>query len=153
MLARPLGFPSADHALLASLLSDVGELAVLSAFKDASQVPTLDVYARLCREYGKSLGVIVLKKWAVDEGYIDVVRSAGQWDAGSGSRIDLIDLVNLGLYHALRNEGCFAQLPPIAELAAYRKLAPPQDALDAGGGLALVSAQQDAIQRMASLLR
>lgn len=153
VLARPLGFPSADHALLASLLSDVGELAVLSAFKDASQVPTPDVYARLCREYGKSLGVIVLKKWAVDEGYIDVVRSAGQWGAGSGSRVDLIDLVNLGLYHALRNEGRFAQLPPIVELAAYRKLAPPQDTLDAGGGLALVSAQQDAIQRMASLLR
>ncbi|MDH4558205.1 HDOD domain-containing protein [Pseudomonas sp. BN417] len=153
VLARPLGFPSADHALLASLLSDVGELAVLSAFKDASQVPTPDVYARLCREYGKSLGVIVLKKWAVDEGYIDVVRSAGQWDAGSGSRVDLIDLVNLGLYHALRNEGRFALLPPIVELAAYRKLAPPQDTLDAGGGLALVSAQQDAIQRMASLLR
>ncbi|MCY1403747.1 HDOD domain protein [compost metagenome] len=153
VLARPLGFPSADHALLASLLSDVGELAVLSAFKDASQVPTPDVYARLCREYGKSLGVIVLKKWAVDEGYIDVVRGAGQWDAGSGSRVGLIDLVNLGLYHALRDEGRFAQLPPIADLAAYRKLAPPQDALDAGGALALVSAQQDAIQRMASLLR
>ncbi|MNF48736.1 HDOD domain protein [compost metagenome] len=153
VLARPLGFPSADHALLASLLSDVGELAVLSAFKDASQVPTPDVYARLCREYGKSLGVIVLKKWAVDEGYIEVVRSAGQWNAGSGGRVDLIDLVNLGLYHALRNEGRFAQLPPIVELAAYRKLAPPRDALDAGGGLALVSAQQDAIQRMASLLR
>ncbi|MDH4610061.1 HDOD domain-containing protein [Pseudomonas sp. BN102] len=153
VLARPLGFLSADHALLASLLSDVGELAVLSAFKDASQVPTPDVYARLCREYGKSLGVIVLKKWAVDDGYIDVVRSAGQWDAGSGSRVDLIDLVNLGLYHALRDEGRFAQLPPIVELAAYRKLAPPQDTLDAGGGLALVSAQQDAIQRMASLLR
>lgn len=153
VLARPLGFPSADHALLASLLSDVGELAVLSAFKDASQVPTPDVYARLCGEYGKSLGVIVLKKWAVDDGYIDVVRSAGQWDAGSGSRVDLIDLVNLGLYHALRDEGRFAQLPPIVELAAYRKLAPPQDTLDAGGGLALVSAQQDAIQRMASLLR
>ncbi|MCY1277508.1 HDOD domain protein [compost metagenome] len=154
VLARPLGFPSADHALLASLLSDVGELAVLSAFKDASQVPTPDVYARLCREYGKSLGVIVLKKWAVDEGYIEVVRSAGQWDAGgSGPRVNLIDLVNLGLYHALRDEGRFAQLPAIADLAAYRKLAPPQDALDAGGGLALVSAQQDAIQRMASLLR
>ncbi|MFC5695023.1 HDOD domain-containing protein [Pseudomonas sp. GCM10022186] len=153
VLARPLGFAPADHALLASLLCDVGELAVLSAFKDASQVPTPDVYARLCREYGKSLGVVVLKKWAVDEGYIEVVRSARQWDAESGSRLCLIDLVNLGLYHAQRDDGHFAQLPAIEALSAFRKLAPPLDALDAGGGLALVAAHQDAIQRTASLLR
>ncbi|MFZ6045941.1 HDOD domain-containing protein [Pseudomonas sp. CR3202] len=153
VLARPLGFAPADHALLASLLCDVGELAVLSAFKDASQVPTPDVYARLCREYGKSLGVIVLKKWAVDEGYIEVVRNARQWDAESGSRLGLIDLVNLGLYHAQRDEGHFAQLPAIEALSAFRKLVPPLDALDAGGGLALVAAHQDAIQRTASLLR
>lgn len=153
VLARPLGFPSPDHALLASLLCDVGELAVLSAFKDASQVPTADVYARLCREYGQSLGVIVLKKWAVDASYIELVRSARQWGEGSGGRLDLIDLVNLGLYHAQRDEGHFANLPAIGQLAAYRKLVPPLDALDAGGGLVLVSAHQDSIQRMASLLR
>ncbi|WP_330114787.1 HDOD domain-containing protein [Pseudomonas sp. JS3066] len=153
VLARPLGFTSPDHAMLASLLCDVGDLAVLSAFKDASQVPSPEVYARLCQEYGQSLSVIVLKKWAVDQSYIDVVRSVRQWDVDSGGRLSLIDLVNLGLYHALRDEGRQARLPAIEQLAAYRKLAPPLDALDADGGLALVSAHQDAIQRMVSLLR
>jgi HD-like signal output (HDOD) protein len=153
VLARPLGFTSPDHALLASLLCDVGELAVLSAFKDASQVPDPEVYARLCREYGQSLSVIVLQKWAVDQSYIEVVRGARRWDADTGARLGLIDLVNLGLYHALRDDGRFGQLPPLDQLAAFRKLAPPLDALDAGGGLALVSAHQDAIQRTASLLR
>ncbi len=153
VLARPLGFSSPDHAMLASLLCDVGELAVLSAFKDASQVPTPEVFARLCREYGQSLGVIVLQKWSVDQGYIEIVRGARRWDLDSGGRLGLIDLVNLGLYHAQRDEGRITQLPAIDQLAAYRKLAPPLDSLDAGGGLALVGAQQDAIQRMASLLR
>ncbi|MBD2839595.1 HDOD domain-containing protein [Pseudomonas sp. JM0905a] len=153
VLARPLGFTSPDHALLASLLCDVGELAVLSAFKDASQVPGPEVYARLCREYGQSLSVIVLQKWAVDQSYIEVVRGARRWDVDSGGRLSLIDLVNLGLYHAMRDDGRFAQLPPLDQLAAFRKLVPPSDVLDAGGGLALVSAHQDAIQRTASLLR
>ncbi|WP_280375526.1 HDOD domain-containing protein [Pseudomonas sp. BN515] len=153
VLARPLGFTSPDHALLASLLCDVGELAVLSAFKDASQVPGPEVYARLCREYGQSLSVIVLQKWAVDQSYIEVVRGARRWDVDSGGRLGLIDLVNLGLYHAMRDDGRFAQLPPLDQLAAFRKLVPPSDVLDAGGGLALVSAHQDAIQRTASLLR
>ncbi|BAN46115.1 HDOD domain-containing protein [Metapseudomonas resinovorans] len=153
VLARPLGYPSADQALLACLLCDVGELAVLSAFKDASQVPTPDVYARLCREYGQSLGLVVLKKWGLDQGYVDLVRSARNWDADSGARLGLVDLVNLGLYHAQREEPRGAQLPPIQQLAAYRKIVPPLDALDSAGGLALVSEQKDAIQRMVSLLR
>ncbi len=153
VLARPLGFTSPDHALLACLLCDVGELAVLSAFKDASQVPGSEVYARLCREYGQSLSVIVLQKWAVDQSYIEVVRGARRWEADTGGRLGLIDLVNLGLYHALRDDGRFAQLPPLDQLAAFRKLVPPQDEMDAGGGLALVSFHQDAIQRTASLLR
>lgn len=152
-LARPLGIPSADHALLASLLCDVGELAVLSAFKDASQVPSAEVFTRLCREYGQSLSVIVLKKWAVDDAYIQVVRGARQWDLDSGPRLSLVDLVNLGIWHALRDEHPAPRLPALGELAAYRKLAPPLDGLDAGGGLALVFAHQDSIRRTASLLR
>ncbi|WP_375740967.1 HDOD domain-containing protein [Pseudomonas boanensis] len=153
VLARPLGFPSADHALLASLLSDVGELAILSAFKDASQVPSPEVYARLCREYGKSLGIIVLKKWAVDECYIDVVRNAGDWAFTEGRGVCLIDLVNLGRYHALHDEDVHGRLPPLGELAAHRKLVPPLDAQDSTGALALVASQQEAIQRMTSSLR
>jgi HD-like signal output (HDOD) protein len=152
-LARPLGIPSPDHALLASLLCDVGELAVLSAFKDASQVPSAEVFTRLCREYGQSLSVIVLKKWAVDDAYIQVVRGARQWDLDSGPRLSLVDLVNLGIWHALRDEHPAPRLPALGELAAYRKLAPPLDGLDAGGGLALVFAHQDSIRRTASLLR
>ncbi len=39
------------------------------------------------------------------------------------------------------------------ELAAYRKLLPPQNALDpSGNGLALVASQRVEIQRMESLL-
>lgn len=153
VLGRLLGHVSGEHVLLATILSEVGAMAILSAFKAADQVPATELYNRLCREYGKSLGVVVLKKWAVDQSYIEVVRGAGLWEESPGPGIGLVDLVNLGLYHAIRENGPTAQLPPIVELAAYRKLLPPQNALDpSGNGLALVASQRVEIQRMESLL-
>ena len=116
--------------------------------------PSPELYSRLCREYGKSLGVIVLKKWAVDDSYIAVVRGLGAWDGSSGPGVELVDLINLGLFHALREAGPTALLPPLRELAAYRKLQPPLNALDpSGNGLALVASQRAEIQRVESLLQ
>ena len=81
-LARAVGHIPSDHAVLASLLSEVGSLAVLSAFKDASLIPTPARYYSLCRAYSKSLGVILLKKWAVDDEYVHIIREVGNWTLG-----------------------------------------------------------------------
>jgi hypothetical protein len=56
-LARKVGQVAADHAALAGLLSEVGSLAVLSAFKDGDLVPTPARYHSLCQAYSQSLGV------------------------------------------------------------------------------------------------
>ncbi|RYZ82362.1 MAG: HDOD domain-containing protein, partial [Moraxellaceae bacterium] len=43
-IAKALGKVVPDHALLASFLSEIGTLAVLSAFKSRDQIPTREVY-------------------------------------------------------------------------------------------------------------
>ena len=152
-LARRLGQIPAEHAVLASLLSDVGMLALLSAFKDASLVPTQARYHRLCRAYGQSLGVMLLKKWAVDEEYVGIVRAAGDWCAPGPRQFELIDLVNLAQYHALKDADAAAELPPLAELTAYAKLSAPHDEVAADGCLGLVSQHWEEIHALAALLR
>lgn len=151
-LARLLGHVAPEHALLASLLSEVGTLAVLSAFKDEVAIPSGELYYKLCREYSKSLGVIVLKKWAVDEEYIGVIRQAGNWGFSAGHGLDLVDLVNLALFHAIRQRSAAAELPPLVELAAYRKLLPPLNGRSAEGELELLVAHQADIQAIAATL-
>jgi HD-like signal output (HDOD) protein len=152
MLARLLSRITPEHALLASLLSEVGSLAVLSAFKNADAIPSSEQYQKLCREYSKALSIIVLKKWAVDSEYIDVVRQAGQWTFSQGPRLDLLDLVNLALYHALKARQVDDQLPPLETLAAYKKLMPPQDAIGENGELNLVLEHRADIQAIADSL-
>ncbi len=122
-----------DNVLMAALLSEVGTLAVLSAFKDAEQTPDVPAYVALCREYAKSLGVITLKQWQVDEQYIKVVQGIGNWSGESPGAPNLGDLINLGLYHSLKLSNAKTDLPPIQELTAYQKLEAPENSVVAGG--------------------
>lgn len=152
-LARKVGTVQADHAVLASLLSEVGSLAVLSAFKSADLVPTPARYHSLCQVYSKSLGVMLLKKWAVDEAYVDIVREAGNWTLQRQRQIELLDLVNLSLFHTMHDTNGEAQLPALISLAAYAKLDSLHNEVAADGSLALVSQHWDVIHEMAAVLR
>jgi HD-like signal output (HDOD) protein len=128
----------ADHALLGSLLSEIGTLAVLSAFKKGQLVPDKETFVSLCREYSKSLGVIMLKKWNVDEEYIRVIRGAGEWFVTDDKPFNLTDVINLGLYYSLKLRRAAKDLPPIITLSAYEKLAEPSNLLTPTGELEMV---------------
>lgn len=153
ILARLLGRISAEHALLASLLSEVGALTILSGFKTADEIPSRELYISLCREFGKSLGVIVLKKWAIDEEYIEVIREAGNWQYSTSPQLQLIDLVNLALYHNRLAQDPGADLPPLQALSAWQKLLPPLNEIDENGTLALLKQHQYEIEVLAQTLR
>jgi len=153
MLARLLGHVTAEHALLASLLSEVGTLAVLSAFRSERVTPSNELYSKLCQEYSKSLGIIVLKKWSVHNEYIEIIRNAGNWQCSPGHSLQLLDLVNLTLYHAIKEHTPTAELPSLQELAAYQKLMPPQDFIGENGELSLVISHRADIQAIAQTLR
>lgn len=152
-LARVIGHVAPEQALLASLLSEVGTLAVLSAFKNSSVIPSEDLYYKLCREYSKSLGVIVLKKWSVDEAYINVIRHAGEWSYQARAEIELVDLINLSLFHAIKLNGRTSDLPPLASLAAFSKLPAALDFISDNDELTLLVSHQAEIEAIAATLR
>jgi HD-like signal output (HDOD) protein len=131
------GIVTPDHALLGSLLSEVGTLAVLSAFKK-QRTPESAIYVALCREYSKSLGIIMLKKWQVSDEYISVIRQTGDWSGKSTGPLNLSDTINLGLYHSLKIRKLGKDLPAINTLAAYTKIPPLQNRLTSSGELKLV---------------
>lgn len=151
-LAKQLGRVSPDHALLGSLLSEVGTLAVLSAFKKIQKIPEQDIFVTLCREYSKSLGIIMLKKWQVDAEYINVIRNAGNWSGENPGSLNLCDVINLGLYHSLRLRHLGKNLPALPSLTAYQKLLPLQNLLVESGELHLVMTHVAEIRTLARQL-
>jgi len=150
-IAKRVGKVIPDQVLMAALLSEVGTLAVLSAFKKAEETPELSVYVALCREYAKSLGVITLKKWHVDAQYLNVVQNIGNWSGESAGPLNLSDIINLGLYHSLKLSQTKTDLPPITELSAYQKLEFPDNSIVAGG-LTLVMTNVQEIRMVAKSL-
>ena len=149
VLARELGGVVPEQALLASLLSDVGNLVLLSAFMDTREPVSLEHYRRLCHEFGRSLGLLLLKRWGVEPEYIAVLEPAGEWQRDSGARLQVIDVVNLALYHARLQREPNSGLPTLTELSAWRKLAEPDNRLDEQGRLALIAEHREQVQSLA----
>lgn len=149
VLARELGGVVPEQALLASLLSDVGNLVLLSAFVEERDPVSLEQYRTLCSEFGQALGVLLLKRWDLEPVYIDVVRQAGDWQLDTGARLQAIDLVNLAHYHAVLQREPNRPLPPLIELPAWRKLPSPENQLDDRGRLVLIEQCREQIQGLA----
>lgn len=149
VLAHEIGSVAAEHALLAGLLSEVGSLVLLSAFRGDEPPPTLEQYQELCRNYSRSLGILLLKKWAVDEEYVQIIRFAGHWQSSMHEQIDCLDLVNLTLFDAMTDQLSRYDRPELSELAAFQKLPEDLQAVDEQGRLRIIADNRAEIQQMA----
>lgn len=153
LIAKKVGRVAPDYALLGSLLSEVGTLAVLSVFKSGDlPVPNRDTYVTLCREFAKNLGIALLQDWDMDDAYVQLVRQVGNWQAAENESFGLIDVVNLGLYHSLKGRTTATRLPPITHLCAYQKLSDKHNAITDTNELELVVMNRDDIRAIADSL-
>jgi HD-like signal output (HDOD) protein len=153
LIAKKVGGVAPDYALLGSLLSEVGTLAVLSVFKSGDlPVPDRETYVALCREFAKSLGIVLLQDWEIDEEYIQLVRQVGNWQAAEHDAFGLIDIINLGLYHSLKARMTATRLPPITHLCAYQKLSAKHNAITDTNELEVVVIHRDEIRAIADSL-
>lgn len=148
-LAKHLGYRPAGQAMMAALLSEIGTLAVLSAFREIEYKPSTEVFFDLCKEYSKSLGLILLKKWNLQDDYVQVLRNIGNWQLSIAGKLDLLDIQNLGLYHSIRLLNRNAELPPLDELAAYKKLDHAHQHISSNQQLTMVSLHQKEILALA----
>lgn len=89
----------------------------------------------------------------MDEEYIQITRDAGNWSLQQGYGVELIDLVNLSLFHACKRLDPEVVLPPLASLAAYKKLLPPLDSIGENGELTLIASHRDEIRAITDTLR
>lgn len=120
-LARQFSLNS-DTVLVQSLMTELGSLAVISAFKEIDDSPDYQTYVELCRAHSKSLTLILMKKWGFEEDIVEAVGRSGNWQHSEDGPIDELDVMNLALYHTVRWTEPAAKLPELASLAAFSKL-------------------------------
>lgn len=153
LLTQCTGFRPPFLPVTGGFLSEVGTLAVLSAFNNDALVPDSPTFITLCREYSKSLGVILLKRWQVDVEFVDMVRNAGNWQAPKAETISALEIVNLALYHSLVLFSHADNLPPLDEIPAFQNLPEKYRQLDDRGLLPLISQHAEAIEDYTNSMR
>lgn len=146
-IAKSIRFTAAEDAMIASLLSEVGTLTLLVALQN-HDVPAESTYKILCKHYSKHLGAILLAKWGVSPIFTDVLRKTGAWTQDTGASLQLVDTINLGLFHTIQRLQPQNDLIPLQELTAYKKLLPHYQQLK-HNQLALVQDHLPQIQTMA----
>lgn len=152
-LAKSLGHVIPDHALLGSLMTEIGTLAVLATFKPDQPLPSNEIFIKLCREFAKPLSELILAAWEIESEYTELVANTGNWKGRADKPFDLIDVVNLGLYHSLKARMVGRSLPALAELSAYRKLTHPKNFITDTNELEIVVIGRDVIKSIAESLR
>jgi len=153
LIAKKVGAVAPDYALLGSLLSEVGTLAVLAVFKSGDlPVPDREVYISLCREFAKNLGIVILEHWGMEDEYLKLVKQVGNWQAAEHEPFGLLDVINLGLYHSLKARMTANRLPPITHLSAYQKLPDRHKAITDTNELEMVVLSRDDIRAIADSL-
>ncbi len=152
-LAQRLGYRPIDEAQMATLLTEVGSLAVLSALIEGDHTPDPATYFELCRHYSKSLGSVLLNKWNVDKNFVSILKQSGNWDETTGEEIALIDIVNLSVYHTVLLTNKNASLPPLQSLAAFHKLSEADRECGKANLLAMVIENRDEIQAIVNTFK
>lgn len=132
----------ADESFISSLLSEVGTLAIISSISGLKEVPDQRTYLALCRDYSKSLTTIILRRWNIDETYINVAKNCGVWEPLEEyipNPLTVLDMVNLALYHTVSLLKKDHTLPPLDQLAVYKRLPNEFRPLDDRGLLRFVT--------------
>lgn len=123
---------NAENAILASLLTEVGSLSILSALREFNPAPDKQAYVSLCKQYSKSLGLLLMNKWEIDKDLIEAVKRVGHWNFTSGDKLELIDILNLSLYNTVLHYSKNHTLPLIVDIKSYQKLRPPYNFIHPG---------------------
>lgn len=113
-----------EQAMLAGLVHDIGAIAVICA---AGQFPLLAEREELLEfataELRVELGLRVLAQWGLDGELGDVVRDAENWWRTGSAIAETADVVMLAQMHAMIGTPAQRQLPSIAQVPAFAKLA------------------------------
>lgn len=152
LLVHLTTFKPALLPITGCFLSELGSLAVLSAFKDCVNLPDKSTYINLCREFAKPLGLVLISKWKLDPVYSDITRHAGNWLRQGPANLDACDLVQLALYHSLRVFNGVSNLPLLDGMPCYQKLPVALQVLDRDGLLNAVTGRRAAIREYLGLL-
>ncbi len=114
---------SADEALLAGLIHNIGALPIVTFAEsiDVSRYTEEELHASIICLQGL-LGTHILKKWHFPDSFQQIPINTTNWYFNDGQELQLYDVVLLAKFHSQLGGANSQKLPPLNTLPAFRKL-------------------------------
>jgi HD-like signal output (HDOD) protein len=152
VLARRLRKLDPEEALLAGLLHDIGNIAILNYLENypALVADESAVDGSVERLRGE-LGAMILREWNFPVSLVAASRDAEHWLRGNDGAIDYTDLVIVAQVHERLRKHQLDGLPPLEQITAMRRVlgadATPEESVE------ILHEAKEQIDEMRSLLR
>jgi putative nucleotidyltransferase with HDIG domain len=124
VLARITPGFNAEHALLAGLIHDIGNVAILN--KAANHPLIMDSEEHLDKVIAKMHAQVsssILRRWDFSEDFILVAEETEHWMRDPQESADLVDIINMAHLHSFIGTPYQRQVPIIDQTPAFHKLA------------------------------
>jgi HD-like signal output (HDOD) protein len=112
-----------EHAMLAGLLHDIGNVAILSYAERFPEVANdSEKLNQVMSDMRGRIGSVILRNWGFIEDLIEVTLQAENWLRESEGEADYADLVIVAQLHTLIGSPTISNLPGLDQVPAFGRL-------------------------------
>jgi HD-like signal output (HDOD) protein len=112
-----------EHALLAGLLHDIGNIAILSYAEHYPEVANDDEkLEQVMSDMRGRIGSVILRNWGFIEDLIIVTQEAENWHREQEGEADYADLVIVAQLHSYIGSSVMKDLPSLDQVPALKRL-------------------------------
>jgi HD-like signal output (HDOD) protein len=123
VLAKISGRFNPEHALLAGLLHDIGNVAILNYAEKYNEVANdSEKLAQVMRDLRSRIGSEILRKWGFIDDLILVTEEAENWYREHDGEADYADLVIVSQLHTFIGSEQMKHLPTLDQVPAVNRL-------------------------------
>lgn len=124
-LARRIKDVDTEQMLLAGLIHDIGIIPIISYIdKTGLELHSEEEVKQLISSLRVAVGVMLVKAWNLPVELLNVVTHAEHWLRNSGGSLKVEDLVIMSQIYDRLKRKCYAELPNIENIPAFKKLFP-----------------------------
>lgn len=115
---------SAEHAMLAGLIHDIGNVAILNKAIDHPLIMDSEKHLdKIIDKMHAQVGSSILRRWDFSEDFITVTEETENWMHNGKEQPDLIDIINMAHLHSYIGSPKQRDVPIIDQTPAFHKLA------------------------------